>query len=339
MSEEEIMQKLRLLGFTTYEAKIYLALLKYGSLTSTEIIKVTGVPQAKFYDSIERLISKGLVKYARSRPMKYSVVDPVHALRLLIQREADNKFRIVEDILGSIPRTPLKEENEHQVWIVNSPSGISAVIEDLIRNTSDELLIASYSNIIRDFVGKIKREISTCLVIYDKYEDIIEDLVFFDEVWFKPTFGPSLIISDLRRGILIPYKRGEASVAYIFDDPEILAPIISYYFYLRETANRLIYRLGDSIKKRTFRSLLRAIDMINAMKEKNLNIEIEIEGAWVSSKKQDVVRGRPIDIFRDKLREVLTLILEREDKTRISVGGLRAIYEDFEAHRITVYAI
>ncbi|MEM1773457.1 MAG: helix-turn-helix domain-containing protein, partial [Desulfurococcaceae archaeon] len=84
MSGEELITKLSLLGFTNYEARVYIALLKHGSLTSTEIIKVAKIPQARLYDVMEKLVSKGLVKYSKTRPVRYSLVDPSLALRKLI---------------------------------------------------------------------------------------------------------------------------------------------------------------------------------------------------------------------------------------------------------------
>jgi sugar-specific transcriptional regulator TrmB len=335
--EEELIQKLRRLGFTTYEARVYLTLLKYGSLTSTEIVKLAKIPQARFYDTIERLASKGLVKFSKSRPTKYSIVDPARALRSLTQKEIEEKFKLIEDFLKSIAGIPRREMDERYVWVMSGLSGITSTIEDVIENAKDEILIATYSYIVKDIVRKIRDSISTCLIIYDKYEDIVDNLEVFDEVWFKPTLGPTIIISDLTRGVLIPRTQRENPIAYLLEDPEILVPIIGYYFYLRETSNKLIYRLGDVVKKRTFRSLLRAVEMINNMREKKLKIFIEVDGVWVKSKKQDSLRGNPINIIRDKLREITTMILERDDGSRVTVGGIGAIYEDFEAHRITVY--
>lgn len=338
MSSEELLQKLRQLGFTTYEAKVYLALLKYGSLTSTEIVKIAKIPQARFYDIIEKLVSKGLVKFSKSRPMKYSIIDPARALQSLIQKEAEDKFKLVEDFLKSIAGIQRREIDEHYVWVVSSLSGVKSVVEDMVEKSKDEVLVATYSNLVKEFVKKLKGDVSACLIIYDKYEDVIDDLLTIDEVWFKPTLGPTIIVSDLERGVLIPRTQRENPIAYLFEDPDLLVPVIGYYFYLRESSNRLIYRLGDTVKKRSFRSLLRAIEMINSMKLRGLNVFVEIEGLWTKSGKKDFLRGKPIDIIRDKLREITSLIIELSDGSRISVGGVGAVFEDFEARRITVFS-
>jgi Predicted transcriptional regulators len=249
VEEEELIQKLRQLGFTTYEARVYLTLLKHGSLTSTEIVKLARIPQARFYDTVERLISKGLVKFSKSRPTKYSVVEPMHALHSLVQKEVEHRFKLIEDFLKSIAGIPRRESDERYVWVISGLSGVSSAIGEIIENTKDEILIATYSYTVRDIAKKIGKDVSTCLIVFDKYEDIIDSLEVFDEVWFKPTLGPTIIISDLERALLMPRSRRENLIAYSFEDPELLSPIIGYYFYLRSTSNSLLYRLGDAVKR------------------------------------------------------------------------------------------
>ncbi|MEM1638845.1 MAG: TrmB family transcriptional regulator sugar-binding domain-containing protein [Desulfurococcaceae archaeon] len=343
MSGEELITKLSLLGFTNYEARVYIALLKHGSLTSTEIIKVAKIPQARLYDVMEKLVSKGLVKYSKTRPVRYSLVDPSLALRKLIDLEIAEKSKVVEELLKNIPRESIKMPDQSYVWMVSGLNGVMATVEDFINKTRDELLVATYSNLVENFVDKFKllkdMNISTCIILYDKYEHIIENFVYFDEVRYKPTYGPIIILSDLNKGVLIPRMFKENPLAYIIEDPEILTPISGYYFYLRDTSNRLLYRLGVDVKRRSFRNLIRAIEMINELQARGYKVLIEVEGVWVSSRKRDVIKGKPIDVVRDKLREITTLIIEGEGGSRISIGGLGATFEDFEAHRITVSSI
>ena len=51
------------LGLTKNESKIYMALLRLGSAHAGEITEKTGIHRRNVYDSIERLMRKGLVSH------------------------------------------------------------------------------------------------------------------------------------------------------------------------------------------------------------------------------------------------------------------------------------
>jgi sugar-specific transcriptional regulator TrmB len=51
------------IGLTKTEIKIYLALLKLGQSTTTNIIKDAGIHASKVYEFLDKLIKKGLVSY------------------------------------------------------------------------------------------------------------------------------------------------------------------------------------------------------------------------------------------------------------------------------------
>ncbi len=47
-SRDRLVENLMNLGLTSYEAKSYLTLAKYGELTSTDLVKLTGIPHLEF---------------------------------------------------------------------------------------------------------------------------------------------------------------------------------------------------------------------------------------------------------------------------------------------------
>jgi len=341
VDEEEVILKLLMFGFTKYEAKVYYALLKHGSLTSTELLKIARIPQARLYDVIERLVSKGLVKVSRSRPAKYSIINPELALKSYIEQEMVAKAKIAEDIVRSVERSGEVVEDSY-IWTVSGVHSITVVIRDLVESAEDELLIATYTHLMEKMMKSLEgvkdKEISTCVILYDKDGKIAENLAFFDEVRFKPTLGPTIILKDLLKGLLIPRSYRQRPVAYIIEDLEILSPIINYFFYLKETSSPIIYRLGEDVRRRRFRSLIRAIEMIQRMQENGIEVGVEIEGRWRTSGEPGKIVGKPINAIRDKYREITSLIVE-QNGSRILVGGRGATYEDFEALRITVYPL
>ncbi len=87
----DILTSLRRLGLTTYEAKTYLTLLRFGMLTASEISSITGIPYPKVYTSIEKLKSLNLVSVSEQRPLMFKVKPPSKSL-------GEFRDRLIEDI-------------------------------------------------------------------------------------------------------------------------------------------------------------------------------------------------------------------------------------------------
>lgn len=73
---DNLIDKLKELGFNTYEAKVYLALLKQHPATGYEVSKESGVPQARAYDTLKALESANAVVAIGGKPVTYMPIRP-----------------------------------------------------------------------------------------------------------------------------------------------------------------------------------------------------------------------------------------------------------------------
>ncbi|MBI5073461.1 helix-turn-helix domain-containing protein, partial [Candidatus Woesearchaeota archaeon] len=65
------------LGFSLNEAKVYIALVKLGSGTTSDITKESGVHRVNVYEIIDKLTNKGLLSSLKKGAKTiYSVGDP-----------------------------------------------------------------------------------------------------------------------------------------------------------------------------------------------------------------------------------------------------------------------
>jgi sugar-specific transcriptional regulator TrmB len=76
MSTDELIERFKHLGLNTYEAKVYLALLKTHPATGYEIAKNANVPQARAYDTLKALESQNMVVSTGGKPMTYMPIPP-----------------------------------------------------------------------------------------------------------------------------------------------------------------------------------------------------------------------------------------------------------------------
>ncbi len=73
---DALIDKLKDMGFNTYEAKVYLALLKHHPATGYEVSKESGVPQARAYDTLKALESNQVAVSLGGKPVTYLPVAP-----------------------------------------------------------------------------------------------------------------------------------------------------------------------------------------------------------------------------------------------------------------------
>ncbi len=74
MAEEKlkgVLNELTKIGFNSYEAKAYIALIQNPDISAYEISKISGVPQSKIYETIKKIVEQGLAVASGSNPVKY----------------------------------------------------------------------------------------------------------------------------------------------------------------------------------------------------------------------------------------------------------------------------
>ena len=78
---DELVEKLKELGFNSYEARVYIALLKKYPATGYEISKLADIPQARAYDTLKALESAQIVISSKNKPITYTPIKLI--LRLI----------------------------------------------------------------------------------------------------------------------------------------------------------------------------------------------------------------------------------------------------------------
>src|SRR5919197_290602 len=83
----ECVLELTRLGLTMYEARAYLALVRRGSSTASEVARVASLPRQRIYDVLESLLEKGLAAAHPGRVATYEAVAPDRVLERLLARQ------------------------------------------------------------------------------------------------------------------------------------------------------------------------------------------------------------------------------------------------------------
>lgn len=144
-------------GLTKKESEVYLALIKLGSSSASQIIQKTGFHRAVVYDLLERLIEKGLVGYSiKGRRKYFESTNPKKLLNMVKEKE--------EKIKNILPQlSELSKFKEHlEVKVYKGKEGIKNVFEDILRENPDEWLSigsgAETYNLIPAFLDWVHKE-------------------------------------------------------------------------------------------------------------------------------------------------------------------------------------
>lgn len=134
---DEIYLELQKLGFSQYECKAYVGLLKNSPVTGYELSKRSGVPRSMIYEVLGKLVDKGAVYTVPSDPITYAPL-PAKELIARLRDTFAKSFEYLEDNLTAL-------EGEQQVDVIRRISGDEQVIAEmteLIKKAKKELWLS-----------------------------------------------------------------------------------------------------------------------------------------------------------------------------------------------------
>lgn len=81
-------------GLTPLQQKIFVSLLGTSGLSTTEISKINAVHRSDVYRALRRLVKIGLVEASLDNPSRYYAIEPVRAVRLLLDEKRKKLFSL-----------------------------------------------------------------------------------------------------------------------------------------------------------------------------------------------------------------------------------------------------
>lgn len=140
-------EKLKEIGLSDSEAKIYLALLKLGEATVSEISQSSGLHRTNIYDSLEKLKEKGLVSYlSRENRQFLRATDPENLITYLKEREESAK-----EIIPELKEMQSRISEKITVEILKGKEGMKAALKDILQK-KEEVIGYSIAGQLRKFL-------------------------------------------------------------------------------------------------------------------------------------------------------------------------------------------
>lgn len=164
-ANQEILSGLRQLGFTDYEARIYVQLLKASPATAYEVAKAASVPRANTYAALEALAQRGAVLPVNEEPLRY-IAAPPKTLFEGISRQTRTLCSDLSDRLSTIA----PEASDNHVWTTFGDTAVQDRIEVMIAESRHSIWIKAADEVIRRHKESLrkaaKRGVALMIVLF-----------------------------------------------------------------------------------------------------------------------------------------------------------------------------
>jgi sugar-specific transcriptional regulator TrmB len=113
----EFVQKIKTLGFTEYESKVFLALFKGHNMSVPEIAKSAKIRRTDVYDIMKSFVERGFCNEIETNSVLiYEIIDPdviLDKLELKAKKENEKHIASLKDTFGNLKPLYCSEKNEN----------------------------------------------------------------------------------------------------------------------------------------------------------------------------------------------------------------------------------
>jgi len=240
------LQILEEIGLTKTEIKIYLALLKLGQTTTTQIVREAEIHASKVYEFLDKLIQKGLVSYVVKSNKKYfSATEPDFLKEFL--NEKQNKIKEqeeeIEKILPELKAIKKSGEDLIHSEIYEGLKGAKSVygkILSTLKESETQYIIGApkiANEVIEGFLldwhkKRIKKGIK-CKYIYDSnarsYGKVRAEMPLTKVRYLPKNITSPMWIEIFGDYVLIGHIKKRNAILFLIHDQEIAAGYLDYF--------------------------------------------------------------------------------------------------------------
>lgn len=166
-----MIEKLKKLGLTGYEAQAFISLLKLGDAEANEIAINAKVPMGRIYNVLSSLEEAHLIRAQGTRPRRYTCVEPSVAMERLSKSKREELKHAALDIemLASDIASELSDMKAQKpaktFWTVAIGEGCPELVRECILGSKKELLFFMASRMTSNrFLNEIMKEKQSIMI-------------------------------------------------------------------------------------------------------------------------------------------------------------------------------
>ncbi|MCK4446214.1 MAG: TrmB family transcriptional regulator [Candidatus Marinimicrobia bacterium] len=270
---EDLLSKMLKMGFTAYEAKTYLGLLKHNPATGYEISHEAHVPRSVIYSILRKLESKGVVISIHDKPRRYIPLSPKQLLSRLESDFSEKLTSLTKDILEFNNRA-----DTEGFWNIRGYHSLMQTCVALINEAKESIYISGWRREIiglkKPLLAAKKRGVDIVIFSFNKIEPELGQIFAYgiNEKKLSTIWNRKLIlVSDSTDLVMGPANMEEDEQA-IWTQNRAVLTIATNYIILDIT----LY--GQRIKKDVSKTVTKL------MTEKGNNLDQMIEESIQNNK-------------------------------------------------------
>jgi sugar-specific transcriptional regulator TrmB len=259
MVDNNIINNLLSLGFSEYESKAYLSLLKGFPATSYEIAKKSGIPTSKIYEVLNKLLDKGLMTQLEDNDkLKYVPISPDEFID-----SYKNKMSETLKILASDLKSIKANSDYSYIWNINRYENLMDKAKRLVENAKSTLMLSLFNNelntLLPNLVKAQKRKIKIAVIHFGKTDTRIGQFFIhpIEDTIYSEKGGRNLVIVRDSEEVLVGTIYSDNSVQGAMSQNNGFVTMsedyIKHDIYIMKIVERfddlLISKFGDNYKK------------------------------------------------------------------------------------------
>ena len=163
---ETILSELKSLGFSEYEARVYVALTSKSPATAYEISNLSGVPRPNTYSVLKALTARNAVMPVSTNPTRY-VPQPAERLFGSIAEKTRETCNTVAERLADFA----VDRSEDYVWTLSGDSGVHEKVDEMLGAADTNIWIKADVEFLRRHQTALrnaskKRKVRIVIILY-----------------------------------------------------------------------------------------------------------------------------------------------------------------------------
>ena len=201
----QLVERLKELGLTEYEANTLVILTRLGTGTAKDVAALDDVPRTRVYDAMDTLHERGLVDIQYTTPRKFTVVSRETIVRKL-EVELENTISEIAEHLEALgPVEPQREQLG--VWTVTGHDAVAQRVFEFIQEAEEQIVYMTVDELLSDeHLDSLRAAEERGVEIYlagiseqvqERIQDVVPSTTMFDTMWeWADTPAGSLLITD-----------------------------------------------------------------------------------------------------------------------------------------------
>lgn len=356
MDQEAVRNSLENAGFTQYEARAYVTLLRRGTASAMEVAEAGEVPKSRVYDTLRNLESEDLVETYEQDTIHARALSPDSVVEILHDRATS--FAETADELQEMWEAA--DLGEYDLTVVKRFETIVERAKSFIRTAENEVQLAvnaaQYDELRPVLHEAQSRDIFVKLSLYADRNDwaAVEDRLDFEhtatEACRRELSTPFVALIDRSCTCFAPQPGSGHEFGVIADNRPLT--FIFYWYYISSLweAWEVVYSARGANPPITYVDIRQCIVDIAPLYHEGAIIDVSAEVYDTESGDIRRVSGRVVDLVYSRSKSTnlypslselggqVSIFVDDGERT-YSLGGWYAKVEDFELRRLSVDAI